>query len=393
MKVVLAASPAAAATLALPASAAGAPAPKLTVAAYYYSWYGPDGLQWHQGYARARLDLPHAPALGEYDSRDPEAIAAHYRWAQRYGVDVFLTSWWGPHAYDDVTIRDHLLPSPARGRTKIAIFYETGARMPSSADHRLYLTEPVIETMVSDFDYLARTYFRHPGYYRIDGRPVVILYGSKIYRGQMARAIRSIREHVRSRYGLRLYLIGDEVDWDIGPSHARIGLFDAITPYTLYSRTQRAGWPSETRFLQEVNRVQRQFRRVAHMKGVRFVPGVLPAFNDRGVRPEARHYVLPHEVDGTREGVYSLFNRFLEQSGQLVDSKLRLITVTSWNEWHEDTQIEPTAPGPPSGGGYEFAGGYTFHAYEFALLERLAAFKRRWEAAAARRALRGVPRA
>ncbi len=362
------------------------------MAAYYYPWYDAERLQWSKGYARARLDIPQRPALGEYDSRDPNVIAAHYRWAQRYGVDVFLASWWGPRGYDDVTIRGHLLRSPARGRTRIAIQYETGARMPSSADHRLHLGAGQVRTMVSDFDYLARTYFRHPGYYRIDGRPVVVLYGSKIYRGRMQEAIRSIRAHVRSRYGLRLFLIGDEVDWDIGPSHARIGLFDAITPYTLYSRTQPEGWPSETGFLDAVDRVQRQFRRVARIKRVGFVPGVLPAFNDRGVRPEESHYVLPHEVYAWQGGTYSLFTRFLEQSGELVDPKLRLITITSWNEWHEDTQIEPTAPATASGGAGDVTGGYTFHAYEFGLLERVAAFKARWEREALRRSRRAAAR-
>ena len=358
MKALLGASAALATALLGAPPALAAPAPKLTVAAYYYAWYGPGRLHWENGYARARLDAPQRPVLGEYDSRDPAVIATHYAWARRYGVDVFLTSWWGPEGYDDVTIRDHLLPSPARGRTRIAIFYETGARMPSSADFRLHIDESVLATMVADFDYLARIYLRHPGYYRIDGRPVVVMYGSKIYRGAMAEAITAVREHVRVAHGLELFLIGDEVDWDIGPSHARIGLFDAITPYTLYSRTQRAGWPSRTRFLEAVDRRQRQFRRVAGMKGVRFVPGVLPAFNDRGVRPEAGHYVLPHELGPARAGTYSLFTRFLEQSGELVDPRLRLLTVTSWNEWHEDTQIEPSTD------------------YGLALLEKLARFKR-----------------
>ncbi len=306
-------------------------------------------------------------------------IATHYRWAQQYGVDVFLASWWGPHGYDDVTLRDHVLVSPARGPTRFAVFYESGARLPVR-DHRIPIDDGAIAGMVDDFDYLARTYLRHPAYYSVGGRPVVFLYGSKIYRGKVAQAIRAVREHVRREHRLELFLVGDEVDWDIGPSHARIGLFDAITPYTLYSRTQPAGWPSQTRFLQRVESRLNQFRRVAALKGVRFVPGTLPAFNDRGVRGEDGHYVLPHEVDA-RGSSYSVFSRLLELAGRYVDPRLRLLTVTSWNEWHEDTQIEPTAPAELSTGPEALTGGYAYRSYGFGLLERLAAFKQGWEAA------------
>jgi glycoprotein endo-alpha-1,2-mannosidase len=350
------------------------------VAAYYYLWYDESAGQWQKGYLRGRLDAPQRPALGEYDSRDPAVIAQHYRWAQRYGVDVFLTSWWGPHGYDDVTLRDHVLTSAARGPTRFAIFYESGARLPV-ANHRIPLDDAAIDGMVADFDYLARTYLRHPAYYRIGQRPFVVLYGSKVYRGKVAEAIRAVREHVRIAHGLELFLVGDEIDWDLGPSHARIGLFDAITPYTLYSRTQPSGWPSQTGFLQAIDSRLQQFRRVAAMKGVALVPGALAGFNDRGVRGEDGHYVLPHELDAAHERSYSLFSSFLELAGRYVDPKLRLLTVTSWNEWNEDTQIEPTAGAGPSSGPGDLTGGYTYHSYGFALLERLAAFKRRWPAA------------
>lgn len=318
---------------ALAVAAAPTPAP-LTVGAYYYPWY--EAAQWARGTMRT-------PALGGYDSRDPETIAAHYGWARRYGVDVFLTSWLGPGSAGDLTLRDHLLPSPARGRTRIAILYESILRL-GLTENRIVFGERERDILLRDFDYLAETYFRHPAYYRIGGRPVVVLYVSRIFRGAYAEAISALREHVRATWGIELYLIGDEVDWDLGPSRARIRLYDAITGYILYSRTQ-----PQTGFLGLVEARYRAFRRVAAERRVAFVPGALPRYDDRGFRPEEGHYVLSEP---------RLFERGLSLAGKYLDPRLGLMTVTSWNEWHEDTQIEPATD------------------YGLELLEKLARFKR-----------------
>jgi glycoprotein endo-alpha-1,2-mannosidase len=361
--------------LAVPALAHADP---LTVGAYYYPWYGTGSAQWSRGDVRADLASPQQPLLGTYDSRDPAVIAQHYAWAQEYGVDVFFCSWAGPGSFDDVTIRDHLLPSPARGPTQVALLYESLQRLGIGPDARIHLNAQLIARLVSDFDYAARTYFGDPGYYRIHGRPVVVIYASRIFRGPIADAIHAIRRRLISAYGVNPYLIGDEVDWDNPPDPARIRLFDAITGYTLYSRTQASGWPSSTRFLQAVGRRVLQFRAVAEAEGVGFVPGALPGFNDRGVRPQDDHHVLPRQLDpsSTQD---SLFESSLDFAGTLVDPAVGLLAVTSWNEWQEDTQIEPTAPAPASDGPFALTQGYVYTSYGTTLLERLAAFKQSWE--------------
>jgi hypothetical protein len=314
-------------------AAPAAPAP-LTVAAYYYPWY--DDGQWALGTMRS-------PALGGYASRDPATIAAHFAWARQYGVDVFVCSWLGRSSASDATLRDHVLPSPARGRTRIAILYESGLRL-GLTDNRVVFGEREQEILLSDFDYLAETYFRSPAYYRVGGRPVVVLYVSRIFRGAYAEAIGALRRHMLTVWGTDLYLIGDEVDWDLGPARARIRLYDAITGYTLYSRMQ-----PQTGFLRLVEDRYRAFRRVAAERRVAFVPNAQPGYDDRGIRPEEGHYVLSEP---------RLFERGLALAGRYVDPRLRLMTVTSWNEWHEDTQIEPATD------------------YGFALLEKLSRFKR-----------------
>jgi len=309
-------------------------------------------------------------------------IAQHYAWAQQYGVDVFFASWHGPGSYDDGTIRDDLLPSPARGSTKIALLYESLQRLGISTDARIHLTGASVATVVSDFDYMARTYFDNPGYYRIDGRPVVVIYASRIFVGDVAGLIHAVRTSLIDLYGIDPYLIGDEVDWDSTPDRARIALFDAITGYTLYSRTLHPGWAGQTGWLTRVGDRVRAFRRAAEAEGVGFVPGALPGFDSQAIRPGSDEWVLPRAL-GPSSAPDSLFAATLALAGGLVDPSLRLLTVTSWNEWFEDSQIEPTATGPrATSGPSPLTQGYAFAPYGFSDLELLAQFKASWEAGA-----------
>jgi glycoprotein endo-alpha-1,2-mannosidase len=358
------------------------PSDALKVGAYYYAWYGASGRHWQDGYLRRELAERQVPVLGEYDSRSPTTIDRHYQWAQQYGVDFFVCSWWGADRYEDVTIRDHLIRSPSMGTTGFAILYES-IELLGLTNGVVQFDSTVEQKLTADFDYLARTYFGHPNYLRIDGKPVVYLYVTRIYRGTYARALANLRATIRDRYGYELYLVGDEVDWDSAPVRERIRLFDAITAYTMYSDLQTPGWPDDTKFLEGVRQRYSAFKGAADAEGVGFIPSVVPAFNDRGVRLGANHYALPHEVNATHTGAYTLFARFLDVAAASVDPTLNTIVVTSWNEWHEDTQIEPTEAAKPSAAPREYTTGYAYHAYGFRLLEILRDFKRASRASAA----------
>jgi hypothetical protein len=363
------------------ALATSAGAGPLTVAAYYYPWYGPAGMHWDIGFARGQLAAPQLPALGEYDSRDPNVVATHFDWAHQYGVDVFLCSWWGPGSYEDETIQHDLLPSPARGPTQIGLLYESIQRLGVGADGKISIDDAAIQTLTSDFAYLAQTAFRDPGYYRIAGRPVVVLYVTRIWTGRVAEAIQAIRAQVESIDGVDPYLIGDEIDWDTTPDVDRIRLYDAITGYTLYSPSQTPGWPDETSYVAGLAWRLRQYKRDARAVGIPLVPDALPGYDDRGVRPEEDHHVLPQALDESAVDPEGTFGALLGLAGSFVDPTTRLLTVTSWNEWHEDTQLEPTAPGDmDSVEPQALTQGYPEQAYGFGRLERLAAFKARWDA-------------
>jgi hypothetical protein len=350
------------------------PATGLDVGAYWYGWYGSSGRHWQDGYVRHVLSTPQRPQLGEYDSRDANVIATQLGWARQAGVDHLISSWWGQGSYEDVTTRDYLLASPAIGTTRVALLYESLALLPV-ASGVITFDATAEAKLIADVDYMARAYFANPHYERVDGKPVVYLYVTRVWRGAYAHAIATLRSTIRARYGYNLYLVGDEVDWDGSPVAERIGLFDAITAYTMYSGLQTPGWPADTLFLDGVRSRYRQFQAVARANGVRFIPDAMPGFNDRGVRPAANHYVLPLEVSAAMPtGSWSLFSGMLDAAAPFIDATRPMLTVTSWNEWHEDTEIEPTAPATTSTGPATSTQGYAFPSHGTKLLDILGRF-------------------
>jgi hypothetical protein len=224
---------------------------------------------------------------------------------------------------------------------------------------------------------IALRYFTHPSDLRIGGRPVIILYVTRTAIGRFAEAMTRFRSRMAG-LGIDPFVIGDEIFWHVAradgasktdkPQRERIALFDAITAYNLYnsSRTDHAGYGRSSRFLTDALALYERYRKAA--PDTPLIPLAMPGYNDRGVRLEADHYVIPREwFPGAGEGTF--FAEWLERfTLPLVDPRLPMILVTSWNEWNEDTAIEPTAPGPAtttdqSRSGTAYTQGYRYEAY------------------------------
>src|SRR5262249_53465656 len=82
---------------------------------------------------------------------------------------------------------------------------------------------------------------------------------------------------------------------------------------------------------------------------VGFIPTASPGFNDTGVRsghPAAPRYMV--DIPGSHDG--DLFARMLhEVVVPRADSRAdNVLMVNSFNEWHEDTQIERSVTAPPT---------------------------------------------
>jgi len=307
---------------------------KPVVGVYYYPWFRkpPQGRagQWRH-VMRQRLASPQAPKLGLYDSNDPNVVGEHIAQSLRGRIAFWAVSWWGPGHHTDQTFRQAILPHPDAGKLKYAVLYESTGRLGS-------LKAPHYRHWIDDLAYLEKTYFDHPYYLKVQGRPVVFVYLTRVYfRDKGQDALRRMRERFP-----RLYLVGDDV---FGPGYeARWARpFDAITAYDVYG--QSVGRLGGTRKAIDFLTTNYQHAKAAaNGVGTAFMPTVAPGYNDTAVRDghpgRARYFT---DVEDSREG--DIFRAMLREVAlPHLDPRCgRIMMVTSFNEWYEDTQIEATA--------------------------------------------------
>lgn len=327
--------------------------PTYTVGAYYYPWYHDD---FHGDmYVRGALDPPQVPQLGEYDDRDAAVIGQHLMWSFFAGVDLWVVSWWGPNSREDVTVRDHILPHPNLNDLKIAVLYETPGRTAGFTDYA---------SVGPDVAFIAQNYFDHPSYMRIDGRPVLFVYLTRVLSGEgtLASTVSAMRAAAAAN-GHDVFIVGDQV-WGAAPSStADLALLDGVTNYDVYGNmgaTPYAGQPAVDAYYD----AQRDWKDAAGSADVAFVPGTSPGFNDTAV-PGRDHEPLSRRLTATA-GFGSLFREMVRHARELADPRAdRMIMVTSWNEWHEDTQIEPVRLAPPTSSDTSATGTFHTHGLEY----------------------------
>jgi glycoprotein endo-alpha-1,2-mannosidase len=181
---------------------------------------------------------------------------------------------------------------------------------------------------------------------------VVIIYLSRTFSGDYPGAVSSLRSSLKEM-GYDPYLVGDEIFWYVirsaplppstHPNMSRIKLFDAITAYNMYdwAKPKQMGYGGTSTFLSEVQALYREYQSAIGQE-VKFVPAILPGYNDRGVRLSENHPVIPRRFqEGEGEG--SFFTQALKRTVvPFINPDIPMALITSFNEWNEGTQIEPT---------------------------------------------------
>ncbi len=355
----------------------------ILVGAHYYLWF-PTRFE-GETYLRARLRPAQAPLLGEYSSLSPAVAEQHIAWASEFGVDFFTLDWWPRDPHRRLRIDQGVLAARNIGEIRFCIFYELWDLGYDEASGFTVFDRATVERFLADMEEIARSYFSHPSYLRVEGRPVIILYVTRTATGLFPEAMRRYRQRM-AELGRDPYVIGDEIFWCVAredgagstdePQRGRIALFDAITAYNLYdsSRIMQAGYGASSTLVSDSRALYQRYRQAAGGRPV--IPLALPGYNDRGVRPEVDHYVIPRAWSpGTAEGTFlaEWLDRF---TLPLIDTSLPMMLVTSWNEWSEDTAIEPSAPAPPTSAdgsptGVDYTQGFRYEGYGTRYLEIL----------------------
>lgn len=287
------------------------------VMAFYYPWYGtPDGpggagkvVHWGK-IDPVNHDIAastHYPTLGAYDSHDPRVIEQHCQWAVAAHIDTLLVSWWGHGDYTDRAM-PKILDACARHGLAACIYYE---RVPKPQ---------TAETAAKDIIRVLDKYGSHKAHLKVGGKPVVFIYGRAVGQLGLMGWLEAVKL-VNASYRGGAVLIGDQFSY--GATRVFGGVHTYNTAGSLAGRslpdTQKwaaATYPSWVQLADGADKIS--------------TITVIPGYDDTKIRQPG---LAVERHDGE---LYRL------QWEQAIAADPHWVLVTTFNEWHEGSEIEPS---------------------------------------------------
>jgi hypothetical protein len=147
------------------APAAGA----ATRGAFYYPWYP-------ETWTVSGIHVAYHPLLGYYNSSRRSVVDRQVRWLNYARVDVAIASWFGPGSHSEST-RIPLLLDRTVSPLKWALYYECEGNPTQGSSCRSGGRNPFVTAIRNDLAY-ATKYTRSPAYMRVNGRPLIFVYGN-----------------------------------------------------------------------------------------------------------------------------------------------------------------------------------------------------------------------
>ncbi|HUO07952.1 MAG TPA: glycoside hydrolase family 99 protein [Phycisphaerae bacterium] len=300
---------------------------------FYYDWYGAPPQQsgyihWPQNGHRPPEDIAsnYYPLLGPYSSSDPRVLRQHMAWIRSAHIGVITVTWWGQGSYEDqrtpavldaagiagLKVNFHLEPYP--GQTP--------------------------KTVMADVAYILEHYGKNPAFYRpafLHERPMFYLFETLRH---PAAEWRSATDELH-RGAEPVLLIAQTTDLKFITAGGFDGgyTYDVLTPF------------KNARFVAQWNdHVAADFAAAGKL----FIPSVGPGYwDDRAV---ANGGAVEPEMARTRD--HDAATTYDLEWNAAIRAKCPFVTITSFNEWHEGTQIEPATSQSTSGDTYRaYSGG------------------------------------
>ena len=288
------------------------------VLAFYYPWYGtregPGGagrtVHWGRIDA-ANKDIRASttyPTLGAYDSHDPKVIEQHCRWAKGAGIDTLIVSWWGHNSYCDRTM-DRILDSCRQHGLTACIYYESVPRPRTP------------ESAANDIVKVLDKYGKHPAHLKVNGKPVVFIYGRTLQELGLTDWLKAI-QIINKKYKGGITAIGDQF------SYGAARVFDGVHTYNT-AGSLRGQNPAEAR--KWAAETYQSWVQLADQAGKISTITVIPGYDDTKIRKPG----LAVERYKTR--------LYRAQWEEAIKADPHWVLITSFNEWHEGSEIEPSA--------------------------------------------------
>lgn len=290
----------------------------VNVGAYYSNYAAAD---WAKKYTNT-------PLQGEYNSLTASVMQQQRLWADSAGVDFFIFNWNGTSAGNP------LLSSFITGRTSkvtMVINYNTAHLSVTNASP---LTGAKLTTMISELKTLAAAHFNNDYYFKVDGRPVILITPLNLSTTNAASidytTVIPALKQAMTAIGVNLYVIGEITSGWLPPARyaAATRMMDGVDlsnwATNVYDRS--VFMPSYT----DLN--WKNWRDSTSAWKNDFVPCIFPGYNDKVMTPASTNITINRSAE--------FYTDMCNVAKGNMGSK-RIVLVNSWNNFQLGTTIEP----------------------------------------------------
>jgi len=288
------------------------------VMAFYYMWYW---TKFYSGFYRGWNYLGHKPAKGDsctanhplkfYDSNDTKVIINHLKIAKESGIDTLIASWWGYKSNFSKPF-DKLLKLAEKSGVSIAPYIEV------FKDH--------LESAIDELDNFLDDYSKSKSLLKIKNKPLLFIYGKALSQFDY-----SDWKLIINKFKDRALFIADTNDKSL------LNLFDGAHNYSPFNAIIRNVKPID--YYGGIINACKKSGKISCFT-------VTPGYDDRVLKRKhsIKYWIWRFLNLKLSEFYIPRFNGFTYKSlwDQALALKPDYVLITSFNEWHEGTEIEPS---------------------------------------------------
>lgn len=275
-------------------------------------------LGWHWTMGRAGVGAKEpsthdGPLIGPYDSSDPWVAEYQALTMKLAGIDGAIIDWYGADGFPDYRAihrgTARLIGELKRAHLKYAICLEDRA-WKRVQDEQARTREEALKSALRNWTILAKDWLADPDYFRVNGRPQLLVFGPLWMREQEVRALRDALPKETQVLGLPHLFQPAKLD----------GAFSWI-PVAGGKSPTRTEWTHQLSVLP------------THTTAAVVFPGYHDCYAETGQGPS--YGFIPREDGKTLEASWNL----------AVSAHPAFIQIATWNDYGEGTSVEPSAKG------------------------------------------------
>lgn len=302
---------------------------------------------------------PRKPLWGYVNEADPYIMEMEINAAADHGVNVFIYDWyWYDHGpFLENCLNDGYLRAKNNDRVKFYIMWANHSVNHTWDIRNSHLQSPHIWEGIVDrneFEVVGRRliekYFKHPSYYMIEDKPVLMLYDLK----NLVRGLGSVNETQKALNWLkdeciRSGLKGLHLQCVLWGNLSNLSGVDSGERFTNSSIIEELGFDSVTHYqFVHFTSIDRDYNEIMmeviekwsildNEFTIPYFPHVSIGWDNNPRFKEFKSGIVKNNTPENVERAFQAAKKYIDSRPHI----LPLITVNSWNEWTESSYLEP----------------------------------------------------